>query len=122
MWRRRPADGLEPLDVRRASDAIPALRARETTLFDVMESSADIDGVAASGLRLRTRVLPRLVMDGSGPVADRTSEDFLELLAAEPDTFVATRQDRDADEAISDLAKVVPDVEPEGLKVEIRGV
>ncbi len=61
-----PPDGLEPLDVRRGSDAIPELRARETTLFDVMESSADIDGVAAewvSGFERGSR--PASGSDGS---------------------------------------------------------
>ncbi|MFB6152593.1 MAG: triphosphoribosyl-dephospho-CoA synthase, partial [Haloarculaceae archaeon] len=41
-----PPEGMEPLDVRRGSDAVPALEARDLTLADVMERSADRDGVA----------------------------------------------------------------------------
>ncbi|NHX39014.1 MULTISPECIES: triphosphoribosyl-dephospho-CoA synthase [Haloarcula] len=106
-----PPDGLEPLDVRRGSDAIPELRARETTLFDVMESSADIDGVAAEWVSGFERVFKasEWLLDGSGPVADRASEVFLELLAAEPDTFVATRQDRETAVEVQERAQAVLD-------------
>ena len=106
-----PPDGLEPLDVRRGSDAVPELRAREMTLFDVMESSADTDGVAAEWVSGFERVFEasEWLLDGSGPVADRASEVFLELLAAEPDTFVVTRQDRETAEEVQERAQAVLD-------------
>ncbi|GGK81502.1 triphosphoribosyl-dephospho-CoA synthase [Haloarcula sebkhae] len=106
-----PPDGLEPLDVRRGSGAIPELREREMTLFDVMESSADVDGVAAEWVSGFERVFEasERLLDGSGPVADRASDVFLELLAAEPDTFVVTRQDRETAEEVQERAQAVLD-------------
>ncbi|WP_424003873.1 triphosphoribosyl-dephospho-CoA synthase [Haloarcula salina] len=120
-----PPDGLEPLDVRRGSDAIPVLESRELTLFDVMESSAEVDGVAAEWASGFDRVFSAAerLRDDSGPVADRASRVFIELLAAEPDTFVVTRQDRataeevqrraqavlDGDEDVTDLAEELVD-------------
>jgi triphosphoribosyl-dephospho-CoA synthase len=104
-----PPDGLEPLDVRRGSDAIPELRAREMTLFDVMESSTDVDGVAAEWVSGFERVFEasEWLLDGSGPVTDRASDVFLELLAAEPDTFIVTRQDRETAEEVQRRAQAV---------------
>ncbi|MUV49842.1 triphosphoribosyl-dephospho-CoA synthase [Haloarcula sp. KBTZ06] len=104
-----PPDGLEPLDVRRGRDAIPELRAREMTLFDVMQSSADVDGVAAEWVSGFERVFEasEWLLDGSGPVADRASDVFIELLAAEPDTFIVTRQDRETAEEVQRRAQAV---------------
>ncbi|WP_049942945.1 MULTISPECIES: triphosphoribosyl-dephospho-CoA synthase [Haloarcula] len=106
-----PPDGLEPLDVRRGRDAIPELRAREMTLFDVMASSADVDGVAAEWVSGFERVFEasEWLLDGSGPVADRASDVFIELLAAEPDTFIVTRQDRETAEEVQRRAQAVLD-------------
>ncbi|MHC3380169.1 triphosphoribosyl-dephospho-CoA synthase [Haloarcula sp. H-GB5] len=106
-----PPDGLEPLDVRRGSDAIPELRARELTLFDVMASSADVDGVAAEWVSGFERVFEasEWLLDGSEPVADRASDAFLELLAAEPDTFIVTQQDRETAEEVQERAQAVLD-------------
>jgi triphosphoribosyl-dephospho-CoA synthase len=108
-----PPDGLEPLDVRRGSDAVPDLRARGLTLFDVMQSSADVDGVAAEWVSGFERVFEasEWLLDGSGPVADRASDAFLELLAAEPDTFIVTRQDRETAEEVQRRAQAVLDGE-----------
>ncbi|AEM56434.1 triphosphoribosyl-dephospho-CoA synthase [Haloarcula hispanica N601] len=104
-----PPDGLEPLDVRRGRDAIPELRAREMTLFDVMQSSVDVDGVAAEWVSGFERVFEasEWLLDGSGPVADRASDVFIELLAAEPDTFIVTRQDRETAEEVQRRAQAV---------------
>ncbi|WP_336329801.1 triphosphoribosyl-dephospho-CoA synthase [Haloarcula sp. CGMCC 1.2071] len=106
-----PPDGLEPLDVRRGRDAILELRAREMTLFDVMASSADVDGVAAEWVSGFERVFEasEWLLDGSGPVADRASDVFIELLAAEPDTFIVTRQDRETAEEVQRRAQAVLD-------------
>jgi triphosphoribosyl-dephospho-CoA synthase len=108
-----PPDGLEPLDVRRGSDAIPDLRARGLTLFDVMESSADVDGVAAEWVSGFERVFEtsEMLLGGSGPVAVRVSDAFLELLAADPDTFVVTRQDRETAAEVQRRARAVLDGE-----------
>jgi len=104
-----PPDGLEPLDVRRGSDAVPDLRARGLTLLDVMQSSADVDGVAAEWVSGFERVFEasEWLLDGSGPVADRASDVFIELLAAEPDTFIVTRQDRETAEEVQRRAQAV---------------
>ncbi|WP_336337948.1 triphosphoribosyl-dephospho-CoA synthase [Haloarcula brevis] len=108
-----PPDGLEPLDVRRGSDAVPDLRARGLTLFDVMESSADVDGVAAEWVSGFERVFDasETLLTGSGPVADRASDAFLELLAADVDTFVVTRQDRETAAEVQRRARAVLDGE-----------
>ncbi|WP_418285811.1 triphosphoribosyl-dephospho-CoA synthase [Halorubrum sp. DTA46] len=97
-----PADADE-LDVRQGVDAAPALRARETTLRDVMALSA---GVGDSGPDGPERVpdrnaqewvegFPRTfraaewMLRDEGPLTDRAARAFLGLLAAEPDTLVA---------------------------------
>jgi len=95
-----PPEGLDDLDVRRGSDAVPGLEARELTLADVMELSAPVDGVAAEwvdGFPRTFRAADRL-LDLDGPVPDRAARVFLELLAAEPDTFVVKRADRETAE------------------------
>lgn len=92
-----PPPGLEPLDVRYGADAIPEIRARELTLAGVMEMSAPVDGVAeewTEGFPRTFRAADRL-LDLDGPVPDRTSQVFLELLAEQPDTFVETRADEE---------------------------
>ena len=106
-----PPEGLEPLDVRRGSDAVPALEARDLTLFDVMERSAPVDGVAAEWIGEFERVFDAAasILDGDGPVPDRAARAFLELLAAEPDTFVVKRQDRATAEEVQRRAQAVLD-------------
>jgi triphosphoribosyl-dephospho-CoA synthase len=106
-----PPDGLDPLDVRRGSDAHQTLRDRELTQFDVMAESADVDGVAAEWVSEFERVFDasERLLDGSGPVADRVSDVFLKLLAAEPDTFIVTRQDRDTAAEVQRRAQAVLD-------------
>jgi triphosphoribosyl-dephospho-CoA synthase len=52
-----------------------------------------------------------MLLDGSGPVPDRASTVFIELLADEPDTFVATRQDRETAEEVQRRAQAVLDGE-----------
>jgi triphosphoribosyl-dephospho-CoA synthase len=93
-----PPEDLDDLDVRRGGDATDALRRRETTLYDVMELSADGDGVAAewtSGFERSFEVAEWLLAD-EGPVYRRVSRAFLRLLADEEDTFVVTRNGPDA--------------------------
>ncbi|MFD1645612.1 triphosphoribosyl-dephospho-CoA synthase [Haloarchaeobius litoreus] len=100
-----PADA-EALDVRRGADAIPAVRERAMTLYDVMELSAPEDGVAAewvNGFR-RTFAVTGTISDGDGPVPDRVAEAFLELLADEPDTMVAKQHGEAVAESVRERA------------------
>ena len=93
-----PPEDLDDLDVRRGGDATDALRRRETTLYDVMELSADGDGVAAewtNGFERSFEVAEWLLAD-EGTVYRRASRAFLRLLADEEDTFVVTRNGPDA--------------------------
>ena len=93
-----PPEDLDDLDVRRGGDATDALRRREMTLYDVMELSADGDGVAAewtNGFERSFEVAEWLLAD-EGPVYRRVSRAFLRLLADEEDTFVVTRNGPDA--------------------------
>jgi len=91
-----PPEGMDALDVRRGSDAAPALRERALTLEDVMVHSEDHDGVAAewTGGFGRTFRTARAIESGSGPVTDRAADVFLTLLAEELDTFVVIQHDR----------------------------
>ncbi|WP_010612422.1 triphosphoribosyl-dephospho-CoA synthase, partial [Halococcus hamelinensis] len=41
-----PPDGMDALDVRHGADAIPTLRDRELTLYDVLAASVERDGLA----------------------------------------------------------------------------
>lgn len=87
-----PPDGMEPLDVRRGADAVPTLRERETTLWDLLSDSADHDANAREwrdGFP-RTFDTAASILDDEGPVTDRAARAFLELLAEEPDTLIRT--------------------------------
>jgi triphosphoribosyl-dephospho-CoA synthase len=86
-----PPEGLDDLDVGRGADAAPALRERGLTLADVMDLSAESDGVAAEwvGGFDRTFEAAEWLLADEGPVPDRASRAFLRLLADEADTFVA---------------------------------
>lgn len=106
-----PPAGMDDLDVRRGSDAVPALEEDTITLGDVMELSADVDGVAAewtNGFR-RSFHAAEIIFSGDGPVPDRAAEVFIELLAAEVDTFVVTRNDREIAEEVRRRAQAVLD-------------
>ena len=108
-----PPEGLDPLDVRRGAAATDALRKRGATLYDVMALSADRDGVAAewcSGFERSFEAAAWLLEDG-GPIYRRASRAFLRLLAAEPDTFVATRNGEAATEEATRRAQAVLDGE-----------
>lgn len=92
-----PPPDLEPLDVRRGTDAIPALRERALTLADVMAESAAVDGIAAEWMNdfERSFAAADRLLELDGAVPDRTAQVFLELLAEEPDTFVTTQHDHE---------------------------
>ncbi|PSQ43220.1 triphosphoribosyl-dephospho-CoA synthase [Halobacteriales archaeon QS_9_68_42] len=93
-----PPEEFDDLDVRRGGDATDALRRRESTLYDVMELSADVDGVAAEwtdGFE-RSFEAAEWLLDDEGPVYRRASRTFFRLLADEEDTFVVTRNGPEA--------------------------
>jgi triphosphoribosyl-dephospho-CoA synthase len=92
-----PPEGANDLDARRGAAAEPALREREMTLWDVMELSADPpDGVPdTNGLEWvegfpRTFAAADDLLADDGPITDRAAGCFLDMLATEPDTLVAT--------------------------------
>ncbi|CCQ37583.1 triphosphoribosyl-dephospho-CoA synthase [Natronomonas moolapensis 8.8.11] len=108
-----PPEGLDSLDVRRGAAATDALRERGATLYDVMALSADRDGVAAewcSGFE-RSFEAAGWLLDDEGPIHRRASRAFLRLLAAEPDTFVITRNGETAAEEATRRARAVLDGE-----------
>jgi len=123
-----PPPGAADLDVRRGSDAAPALRERGTTLRDVMALSADPasaadpdesgeatadDRVPDRNAREWVEGFPRTfraagwIERDAGPLTDRAARAFLGLLAAGPDTLVATTHDpavaREASERAAEL-------------------
>lgn len=122
-----PADVDAP-DVRAGSDAAAEVRDRELTLADVMDASADVDGIAAEwtgGFR-RTFEAADRIRAATGPVPDRAARAFLELLAAEIDTFVVTTHDRERAEDVRIRAAAVLDgkesVEDFAADLVTRGV
>jgi triphosphoribosyl-dephospho-CoA synthase len=91
-----PPSGLEALDVRQGTQAEPTLRDRELTLLDVMQLSADVDGVAREWMEgfQRSFAAAEWIEENDGPVPDRASDAFLRLLAEEPDTFIVKQHDQ----------------------------
>ena len=106
-----PPAEMDDLDVRRGSDAVPALYARELSLYDVMDRSADRDGVArewTDGFERSFGAAQRLeALDC--PMTDRVARVFLELLADEPDTFVAINHDEVTAKRVSERARAALD-------------
>ena len=88
-----PPAEMEPLDVRRGSDAVPALEERGLTLFDVMGQSVPGDDVAREWVRgfERSFTAAERLVEADGPLTERAAAVFLSLLAERPDTLVATR-------------------------------
>jgi len=100
-----PAD-LEPLDVRRGADAIPAVRDREATLASILEAASGHDGIArewTEGFERTFDAADRLA-SREGPLVDRATRVHLDLLAEEPDTLVATEHGEATAAEISDRA------------------
>ncbi|UIP01256.1 triphosphoribosyl-dephospho-CoA synthase [Halobaculum sp. CBA1158] len=110
-----PRPGMDALDVRRGGDAVPALRERGLSLFDVMRESAeskgdragdggdgdsagrDPDGGGDANAREWVEGFPRTfraaeaIRADDGPVTDRAARAFLDLLAEAEDTLVRTQ-------------------------------
>ena len=145
-----PPPGADDLDVRRGSDAEPALRRREMTLRDVLALSADPGGSAEAGDPAegvdpaeatdsaepvadppepdrvpdrnaaewvegfpRTFRAAEWILTDEGPLADRAARAFLGILAAEPDTLVASTRGaetaREASERAASLLGIAPE-------------
>ncbi|QCC60656.1 triphosphoribosyl-dephospho-CoA synthase [Natrinema thermotolerans] len=100
-----PAD-MDALDVRRGSDAVPALEERGLTLLEIMERSVPGDGVArewVEGFERSFAAADRLAA-AEGPLSGRTAAVFLSLLAGRPDTLVATRHGEATAREVTDRA------------------
>jgi len=88
-----PPDDMEPLDVRRGSDAAEAVTERGLPLDELMAESAERDGVArewTDDFEQTFEVADRIV-DLNGPLPARAADAFLWLLARRPDTHVAKK-------------------------------
>lgn len=101
-----PPSDAPALDVRRGSDAVPAVRDRKVALVDVMDMAAPEDGVAAEwvGGFERTFATANRIISGEGTILDRTATAFLGLLADEPDTLVTTKHGADVARSVSKRA------------------
>ncbi len=123
-----PPSDLEALDVRWGARVEPTLRERELTLFDVMELSAGVDGVAREWTQEFSRSFGAAdwIEAGDGPVSERAADAFLRLLAEEPDTFVGKRRDRATATEVVERAQDALDgaIDPEELATEFvrRGI
>lgn len=110
-----PADA-PALDVRRGSAAESALRERGLTLRDVMARSADPESGVADTNALewvegfpRTFAAAETILADDGPITDRAARVFLDSLAAEPDTLVATKHGSDTAQEVRERAVSVRD-------------
>jgi triphosphoribosyl-dephospho-CoA synthase len=101
-----PPSAAPDLDVRRGSDAVPAVRDREVALVDVMDMAAPEDGVAAEWVDgfERTFATADRLESGEGSILDRAAAAFLEHLAEEPDTLVTTKHGADVARSVSERA------------------
>lgn len=106
-----PPEGMEELDVRHGTDAEEAVRDRELTLHDIMQESAERDGIAAewtSGFGW-TFELAQAIEGLDGPVTGRAAAVYLALLSRELDTFVITQHDRETAYEVRRRANAVLD-------------
>lgn len=104
-----PPEALADLDVREPAAAAAAVERRALTLADLLADSAAVDGVAREwtiGFE-RSFEAAAWLADRSGPLGDRAAEVYLELLAEEPDAFVAKRHGTAAAERASEGARAV---------------
>jgi triphosphoribosyl-dephospho-CoA synthase len=117
-----PPEEMASLDVRRGADAVDDLRARGLTLYDVMDLSADRDGVAAewtTGFE-RSFEAASWLRDDDGPMYRRASRTFLRLLADEEDTFVVTRNGPDVAAEATRRARAILDDEDDPERIAER--
>lgn len=108
-----PPQGWDALDVRRGSDAVPAVRERDLTLRDVLAKSASRDLNAnewTSGFPRTFRTADRIAQD-SGSLEQRAARAHLAQLAAEPDTLIQTRHGEDVAAAVRERAAALHESE-----------
>lgn len=107
-----PPEGLEPLDVRRGSEAEDVIRERDLTLRDVLEASADHDAIARewTGGFTRTFGVAEQLAASSEPLRERAARAHLQLLGEEPDTLVATKHGEDV---AKDVQKRASELDPD---------
>jgi triphosphoribosyl-dephospho-CoA synthase len=114
-----PPQGMADLDVRRGGDAAGALRERGLALYDVMERSAEVDGVAAEWVDGFPRVFEAAerIREDDGPLPDRAARASLDMLASDVDTFVVKTHDRETATRLRERARAARDgdVDPAGL-------
>ncbi len=117
-----PPSDLAELDVRRGAAAIPAIESRGLSLYDVMAASASRDGIAREWVGGFERSFDAASRLGAavGPVPARAADVFLELLAAEPDPFVAIQHDEATAREVSKEARAALDgeIDPESLAAD----
>ncbi|WP_265111690.1 triphosphoribosyl-dephospho-CoA synthase [Halosolutus halophilus] len=101
-----PPEEVEPLDVRRGADAVPALEDRGLTLLDVMEYSVPGDDVAREWVRGfdRSFTAAERLAEAEGAPPDRAASVFLSLLAERPDTLVVKRHGEAVAAKVTDRA------------------
>ncbi|MEY7849408.1 triphosphoribosyl-dephospho-CoA synthase [Natrarchaeobius sp. A-rgal3] len=101
-----PPAEMEPLDVRRGSDAVPTLEERGLTLFDVMDRSVPGDDVAREWTHgfERSFLTAQRLADAGGTPSERTASVFLSLLAERPDTLVVKRHGEATAREVADRA------------------
>jgi triphosphoribosyl-dephospho-CoA synthase len=102
-----PPSGLEALDVRRGGRAKSTLHDQGLTLADVMELSAEVDGVAREWVQgfPRSFAAADWIEENDGPVPDQASDAFFRLLADEPDTFIVKQHDQTTAEKATESVK-----------------
>lgn len=104
-----PPDDLADIDIREPATAAEAVRSQDVTLGALLARSAEVDGVArewTTGFERSFEAAERLA-ERDGPVADRAAAVYLELLADEPDPFVAKRHDWATAERASEAVRAV---------------
>ncbi|WP_135662843.1 triphosphoribosyl-dephospho-CoA synthase [Halorhabdus rudnickae] len=106
-----PPEDMDALDVRHGSDAVPAVRERGLSLYDVLERSTDHDEIARewTGSFERTFDAAAAIEERDGPVTDRAGDVFLDMLAADPDTFVAINHGAEVAEDVRERAAAARD-------------
>jgi triphosphoribosyl-dephospho-CoA synthase len=110
-----PPEDAEELDVRRGSDAIPAVEERGVTLSDVLEMGEDEDDIAAEWTDdfERTFWAADRLAELEGPASARGARVYLELLAREPDTLVTKQHGWKTAESVRVRAQQALDGGPE---------
>ncbi|AXR78050.1 triphosphoribosyl-dephospho-CoA synthase [Natrarchaeobaculum sulfurireducens] len=106
-----PPTELDDLDVRRGSEAIPAIEDRGLTLFDILERGVPGDDVArewVTGFE-RSFAAANQLADANGALSERTASVFLSLLGDRPDTLVAKRSGEAIAAEVTDRAAALAD-------------